>query len=330
MKTKSAIRILSAGLMAIGTWGCTLETGESDESGGDPSLASNEEPIHMGLDVKASSNDDPEIIESVVKLGEFRRWKGTESDTWPSLTTLCSAVAINANAIVTAGHCMADKKLANGNETTYGLDPGESAWFWMSVEARRKNGAKFSKAGWFFASLHPDYRDSGTRKQKVRGDIAILVAQDANFFNSADGALDAAQIWTASIYSGMNLDMYGWGPNSDSGSGLGTLRKGRDNSELRVDAFESEWLRGSSSKAKACLGDSGGPVLRWVGTAEAVVGIYTLTNVDEYCTMKDNAEQWYTRLAPKMGWIEGKIGQTCPVRISDGLRTCHRGQPQAD
>lgn len=290
----------------VATAACSVQV---DDAEGTEDVGSESDAIHRGLAVGDPASDDPEDLEAAVQVSYFGRWNGTgnqRKDVHPPLNVLCTGVVLAKDALVTAGHCIYGQK-DDGSRNVFGLKAGESAWFWLDVKARQNGGATTWHDGWYLASMHPDFVKKGTKPTEEDNDIVILVAQNKALL----AGIDEAEIWTDSIYTGMRLDMYGWGPNSDSGSGLGVLRKGHDNSELRVDAFDSRSLRGSSTDARGCSGDSGGPLLRWLIPFEPVIGISSNSNHDNQCTTKNDNRQHYTRLAPKLGWIEEKLGRAC-------------------
>lgn len=300
-------------LLCLLVSGCAVEMG--DNGAETDALANKAQEIHRGLDVGSSANDDPHIITSVVRISGFERWYGDDEPT-RAFGSGCSAVVLANDVIVTAAHCL-DKEVGD-NETVYGLNAGDVAWVGVTVTGLkwrvlaggvvdRSVADPYSYRGWFLVSMHHDYEINASAGNKSKNDVAVMVALEPQ---ALDG-LEKAGIWDESIYTGMNLDIYGWGANSDTGSGSGVLRKGHDNSQLRVDSFNSLAFKGSSQEARVCKGDSGGPALRWHANVPSVIGVSSQTTFSDSCTKKNDNAQRYTRLSGKRSWIEGKIGRTC-------------------
>jgi V8-like Glu-specific endopeptidase len=125
---------------------------------------------------------------------------------------------------------------------------------------------------------------------------------------------DYADIYMDTMSAYKRLQLYGYGANTDAGTGFGALRTGT----MEVEWYGSQHFILIPRAARSCGGDSGAPwmVYESATPGEAhVVGIQSNSDRRGECADYERDVR-ASRLSGKMAWIEEKLGYTCTDRIS--------------
>lgn len=219
----------------------------------------------------------------------------------------CSGTAISERVVATAAHCFKNYSFTDD-------------------VLRMKLTIKFHDGNEVFTPVRI-HRFPGYSPGEAHRDLALVHVPGALF--------TPARIWDDALYTGMRLDVFGYGFIYNSGTPyLATQHTGDDFAQIRVDKFGNTKFESKARTARVCEGDSGGPASRSntiAGvTRPGVVGV--LANGSGLAGRCAESNSWmrYARLAPRMSWIEGLGFLTCDRhQASNGYVQVCKDVPQS-
>ncbi len=194
----------------------------------------------------------------------------------------CSGTAISQRVALTAGHCFGSLNFVN-----------DSASLWVTFTF--PNGS--TDTTYCDIERYPGYNGVGYR------DLALVKTTRTTFNN-------VARIWDDEVYTGMRLDIFGYGNIYNSGyPNPGTQHTGDNFAQIRVDKRYDTYFRSKGRTARTCTGDSGGPASRMTDLngvmRPAVVGVISGASLTGECTT-EGKNMTFPRVAPRMDWVESR------------------------
>jgi len=149
------------------------------------------------------------------------------------------------------------------------------------------------------------------------GDFAVLVAK-ATFQNVSSS--DFASLDIDELGGVARVEVYGYGFAGFSGEGAGILRRGAG----ELESFERHHFNVTGGGARVCKGDSGGPASIYFSETDPVFDVIGVLseyqrNSNPNCA-DDGGSERYSRVSPKMSWVEEQIGIPCRESSMIGRR----------
>jgi Trypsin len=281
---------LAIALAAIG--GCGLESQDSEPVS---DIAGSAQQIRGGSEVTRQS-----VVALATDVGE------------------CTGVMINWYTILTAAHCVSVASGTTGTTQLSAVYQSPSTGFTQclgrgSVLPQQPNSnPRCDTLSEFDAHVYPGH--SGTDSNT---DLAVLTAKTAFIDTSND---DYAFIDIDTMGGIDRLEFFGYGLNAYAGTGAGVERSG----SAALDSYETHHFNLTASGARACHGDSGGPATIYYDKTAPnldVLGVFSTLDITSSNTCDaDGGDMRYSRLSPKMGFIEQAIGMTCTETKVGGRR----------
>lgn len=162
--------------------------------------------------------------------------------------------------------------------------------------------------GWANADVHvyPEFNPNNPEDSNT--DFAVITSSSSFVDVFSD---DYASLDIDTLGSVERLEVYGYGFNAYAGTGSGILRRGSG----ELDSYERHHFNVIGSGARVCKGDSGGPATIYFDQTSphlVAVGVLSESDVNSNPTCaEDGSDQRYSRISPKMTWVEQQIGATC-------------------
>jgi Trypsin len=199
-------------------------------------------------------------------------------------STFCSATFISDRHLLTAAHCFGSS--GSTGIVIYSLDHGATAAFADII-------------------VHPDYNEG-----EWSTDIAVVRLWSPDPWATPSRRF---RLYTGSTTVGKGLKIYGYGVADQAGSGVGTLRAGKDFASIRIDRHSSGYFKAIGHTARACQGDSGGPAIDEDSGSMAIWGVYIRGTHDPHCTSSGGDQIWTKTSTSMTALIRPATGHPCPV-----------------
>lgn len=283
------------GASALALPACAVEVAAPEGDGpGDPELAPSDQALLGG-----TITTRPGIVSLQIEVS-------------PTTVGNCTGVLLNRFGLLTAGHCFRNIPIEGGQTRTVNISavykrPDATSVCLTGGPITRQSTGRLvctTKAP-YEVSVAPGHVQS---REDAAHDLAVLKSHD---IFTAVSPSDYALIDVGPVPSGQ-LEYYGYSFNSTNRTGAGALRRGWG----ILDEVHSTHIDVEEDGARACVGDSGGPLSRpWSTTSpdQVVFGVLSIADVAEngdVCA-EDGAIQTFTYIKPKMDFVTSKLGVNC-------------------
>jgi hypothetical protein len=217
--------------------------------------------------------------------------------------TGCTGVPIAKHVILTAGHCVEDFIHSGDLSHVFVEARMKRRGRYMCISGASTNSSGLCSGGHdaIVSSVYRGNHDAASDVAKVS-----LVLGHADVVDFDLSTLDLAYVYDDTLKPYGRLEGWGYGDNSQSGTGFGTLRSGT----FEVDWYGSNHFITINRGAGTCAGDSGGPMMIYANQSGGEPQVVGLVSSHENRLFKDDncgasgQETRSVRLSAWMSWVQ--------------------------